>query len=370
MKVALLTSSRADYGIYLPLIKALDNENCFELDIICFGTHLSVLHGETYKQILKDGFSIAYRIETIPIDDSPLAISESIGKTINNFANLWNNTKYDLIIALGDRYEMFAACASSITFGIPIAHIHGGEITLGAIDDVFRNSITQMAQLHYTTTETYKQRVISMKGTDIGVYNVGALSLDNLNSLKLLSIEEIKKLYDIDFKLPTILITFHPETVEFNKNEEYINELIDALDLINGYQFVITMPNSDTMGNLIRKELIKFVNRNQNAIARESFGPIGYLSCMKHCIMMLGNTSSGFVEASYFPKYVINIGERQLGRIQTPNIISCRINKNEIISAVNAYDESILTNIRDFYGDGKASMKIIAILKSHFLEKL
>jgi GDP/UDP-N,N'-diacetylbacillosamine 2-epimerase (hydrolysing) len=365
LKVALLTSSRADYGIYRPVIIELEKDAFFDLHIIAFGTHLSALYGLSMQHIIDDGFEIDHQIDTMPDGDSPLAISAAIGKTATNFSILWNKESYDLIIALGDRYEMFAACAAAIPYNIPIAHIHGGETTLGAIDDAFRNAITQMATFHFATTEKYKQRIIEMKGSELHVYNVGALSVDNLRALKLFSIDQMKERFGIDLSLPSILITFHPETVAFNKNKEYIHQLISALDQIDGYQFIITMPNADTMGNMIREELIKFVEQTPSAIAIESFGTIGYLSCMKYCSMMLGNTSSGFVEAAFFPKYVINLGDRQLGRILTPNIYSCAIQKDEIINAISRYRQADLSQI-NIYGDGTAAYKIASHLRIEF----
>jgi GDP/UDP-N,N'-diacetylbacillosamine 2-epimerase (hydrolysing) len=259
---------------------------------------------------------------------------------------------------------MFAACASVLPFGLPIAHIHGGETTLGAIDDAFRNSITHMATLHFTIANEYYRRVIELKGSDKYVYNVGALSIDNLKTLRLLSIEEFNEQFNIDLKTPSILVTFHPETVNFQMNERYIGELIAAMREFSDYQIVITMPNADTMGNMIREKLIVFIKQNKNAIGVESLGTLGYLSCMKHCSFMLGNTSSGFVEASYFPKYVVNLGRRQLGRLKTENIYNCQLKKNKIIEAVNNYKTFRSPKHIDIYGDGMAANKIISILKS------
>ena len=288
----------------------------------------------------------------------------SIAKTINNFAKIWLKDKYDLVIAIGDRFEMFAACASSIPFNIPIAHIHGGETTKGAFDDCFRHSITQMSNIHFTSTEIYKKRVIELKGSKKNVYNVGALSIDNLKSLNLYSKKQFEKLFNIDISLPSILITFQPETVNFNLNKQYIRILIDALNEIKDYQLIITMPNADTMGNYIRKELEKFINKSSNAIKIENFGTIGYLTCMKYCTMMLGNTSSGFIEASFFPKYVINIGKRQEGRIITPNINTIKINKKEIIKAIQEFKYFKPLKYNRVYGDGQTAKKIITLLKN------
>lgn len=366
MRIALLTSSRADYSIYLPLLKVLKANPFFEVHIIAFGTHLSLKHGETIKQIINDGFDVSITVDNIPDSDTPAAISVAMGKTIINFSRIWDENNFDLIIALGDRYEMFAACASSVPFGVPIAHIHGGEATLGAIDDIFRHSITQMATYHFTASEEYKNRIIALKGSDRNVYNVGALSIDNLSSLPLLSIKEFNQQFNINLSIPSILITFHPETVAYEKNQQYIIELIAALKEITEYQLIITMPNADTMGNMIREQLQIFISESKNAIGVESFGTLGYLSCMKHCTMMLGNTSSGFIEATFFPKYVINIGERQSGRILTGNMRNCKIEKEEILKAVKDFKRKRLPESTNIYGDGNAALKIIEKLISSF----
>lgn len=364
MKIAVLTSSRADYSILYPLLLNLKRDKSFDLNIITFGTHISEKHGKTIELIRKDGFEIKDNFKTNPLTDTPFAISNSIAKTINNFAKIWLKDKYDLVIAIGDRFEMFAACASSIPFNIPIAHIHGGETTKGAFDDCFRHSITQMSNIHFTSTEIYKKRVIELKGSKKNVYNVGALSIDNLKSLNLYSKKQFEKLFNIDISLPSILITFQPETANFNLNKQYIRILIDALNEIKDYQLIITMPNADTMGNYIRKELEKFINKSINAIKIENFGTIGYLTCMKYCTMMLGNTSSGFIEASFFPKYVINIGKRQEGRIITPNINTIKINKKEIIKAIQEFKYFKPLKYNRVYGDGQTAKKIITILKN------
>ena len=364
MKIAVLTSSRADYSILYPLLFKLKKDKYFDLNIIAFGSHLSDKHGRTIEFIKKDGFKISYNFKTNPSTDTPLAISNSIGITISNFAKIWNKQKYDLILAIGDRYEMFAACASSIPFNIPIAHIHGGETTKGAFDDCFRHSITQMSIIHFTATEKYKKRVIELKGHKQNVYNVGALSIDNLKSLKLYSKKAFKNLFNIDITKPSILITFQPETANFQLNKQYIKSLIDALKEIKEFQLIITMPNADTMGNYIRKELEVFIHNTKNAFKIESFGTIGYLTCMKYCSMMLGNTSSGFIEASFFPKYVINLGNRQQGRIITSNISTIKISKNEILMAVRNFKNFKNQEYNGIYGNGQAAKNIISILKN------
>lgn len=364
MKIGLLTSSRADYSIYYPLLKLLNEDPFFDLSIIAFGTHLSKDYGYTIDQIIQDGFLIAEKIETMPQDDSPASISNAIGITVSKFSELWSKSSYDLVLCLGDRYEMFAACVATVPFNIRLAHIHGGEKTLGAIDDCFRHSITHMASVHFTSAEPYRNRVKILKESSKHVYNVGALSFDNLKSLKLLSTNEFLERFKIDLTVKSILITFHPETVSFERNVCYIETLIDVLKGLSGYQYIITMPNADTMGHIIREKLNSFIEETPHAIGIESFGTLGYLSCMKYCSFMMGNTSSGFIEAAFFHKGVINLGARQNGRITTPNIISCEIKKEPMLEAVQKISMIESTGNIKIYGDGNTAGRILSILKS------
>lgn len=370
MKIGILTSSRADYGIYRPLLKELSSDSFFDIHILAFGTHLSEKFGYTISQIREDGYKICSTIETLPDCDRAADIAKSMGKTISGFSEVWSHHSFDLVFALGDRYEMFSAVSSSLPFNVKIAHIHGGETTLGAIDNAFRHSITAMAQIHFTAAEPYKMRVIEITGNSRDVYNVGALSIDSIKKMTLLSINKFKERFGIDLKIPSILITFHPETVEFKKNKQFIEELIAALEELTDYQLIITMPNADTMGLYIREKLQGFAIKNPNALGVESFGSLGYLTCMKHCKLMLGNSSSGFIEAAGFNKPVINLGERQKGRIVTPNIINVQINKRDILESVKkALQYQSLGEI-DIYGDGNAASKIANILKTKYLPVL
>lgn len=366
MRIAVLTSSRADYSIYLPLLKLLKSDSFFDLSIIAFGTHLSEKHGFTLNQILQDGFEVKHKFISIPESDTPKAISDNIANTVKGINEIWENNLFDLVFCLGDRSEMFAACASAVAYNIPLAHIHGGEETTGAIDNVFRHSITHMSKYHFVTTDIYKKRVADLLGNNENVFNVGALSIDNLKNLTFYSQSEFFKRYNIDISVPYILITFHPETVSFEKNNQYIEELINALSQETKYQYIITMPNTDIMGNMIREKLIEFSKINSKVICIENFGTVGYLSCMKHASFMLGNTSSGFVEAAYFPKYVINLGVRQNGRIVTPNIYNCEIKKDSILEAIKAFEEVVFTTSVNIYGNGNAAEKIVAIIKEKY----
>ena len=364
MNLVILTSSRADYGIYLPLLKKLKADDFFKFKIIAFGTHLSVKYGNTIEQIYNDEFDVAYKIETILDTNSPEMISKSMATTIGKFAEVWANEKssLDYILCLGDRYEMFAAITASIPFNIPIAHIHGGETTLGAIDNSFRHSLTAMSKLHFTSTQNHANRVSQIIGTEKQVYNVGALSLDNLFDIDILSVQAFKQKFKIELNNP-ILVTFHPETVAYEKNEQYVDELIAALNVFEK-QILITMPNADTMGDIIRTKLSEFAKHKSNFVIVESLGTVGYFSCLQHCDFVLGNSSSGIIEAASFGKYFINLGARQLGRDCGSNVIHCEIEKDKILNAVQSINKFPVIGKENIYGDGNTANKIISIFKS------
>jgi GDP/UDP-N,N'-diacetylbacillosamine 2-epimerase (hydrolysing) len=366
--ITVLTSSRADYSIYRPLLKVLQEHPEIKLQIIAFGTHTSNDFGYTIDAIKADGFQVELHLPYILDGTSPFSIAQSIAKTVEQFSVIWEKINTDLIICLGDRYEMFSAVTASVPFSIPVAHIHGGETTLGAIDNIFRHSLTHMSRLHFTCTEEYRERVIALTGSRNYVFNTGALSIDNLQSLNLLSITEFRKQFGVDLGNPTLLTTFHPETVSFNRNEEYGKILADSLDeLSDQFQVLITMPNADTMGNVIRNALQGLVARNKEKIfAFENLGTIGYLSAMKHCAMLVGNTSSGFIEASYFPKWVVNLGIRQEGRLLTENIKTIAIEQSEIINTVKSLIQMKVPSLMQPYGKGSAAIEIT----KHVLEFL
>ncbi len=364
MHIAVLTSSRADFGIYLPLLNKLKEDDFFILDIIAFGTHLEEKFGYTIDEILYNGFDVKHRIRTAPLGDSPANIAYSISETTKKFSEFWASNKFDLVFALGDRYEMFAAVTAASPFNVRFAHIHAGETTLGAIDNAYRHCISLLSEYFFVTTESYMQRAIEITHKKKNVFNVGALSIDNLVNLKYLSKQEFKNKFSIDLDKASILSTFHPETINFEKNRDYIHELIEAFKILHkSYQIIITMPNADTMGLMIRDELIEFAKEKENVFLVESLGMQGYLSCMRYCSFLLGNSSSGFVEASYFPKFVLNLGDRQKGRILTANIKSLRIDRNEILAMVKETEESDLDNEGCIYGDGHTAEAIVNIIK-------
>ncbi|HRI26952.1 MAG TPA: UDP-N-acetylglucosamine 2-epimerase [Chitinophagales bacterium] len=370
MNIVLLTSSRADYGIYLPLLRRLEGDDFFNLSIVAFGTHLSEKHGYTLNQILADGFKVVHTVETLPSGDLPADIASAIGLTTLKFAELWAalHRHTHLIICLGDRYEMFAAVCASVPFNLPVAHFYGGETTEGAIDNKFRHAITQMAAYHFTATETYAQKVAAMTGSTQHVYSVGSLSLDNLLSLPLLDANAFFARYGINLHKSTILVTFHPETVQPEQNIFYTQELIKTLTAASAlYQVVITMPNADTMGNIVRTQLLAFAQTQPDRVfAVENFGTQGYFSCMNLVTFLLGNTSSGIIEAASFGKYVINIGNRQQGRACSNNVLHTPINTQSMLAAIDAVEKLPPFTGINIYRQQNVAERVISILKTLF----
>lgn len=365
MRIGILTSSRADFGIYLPLLTKLAADSSFEVKIIAFGTHLSTFHGHTIDQIESSGFKVAYKIESMVLSDSPSAIATAMGLTTIKFADFWNEhgKEFDLVFCLGDRYEMFAAVSAGVPFQIPFAHLHGGETTLGAIDNVFRHGITLASKYHFVATAEYATRVEQLTGAGTGIFYVGALSLDNLSALHLLTTEEFKQKWGIDLSKKTILTTFHPETVAYEANEQHINELVEAIDRLTAYQVLITMPNADTAGNHIRQILIEKYKNNNRVFLVENLGSASYFTAMKYCAFLLGNTSSGIIEAASFGKYVINLGSRQKGRLSGENVIHVPITVEHILKAVHEIENTAQKVNNNIYFNGGATNKVIEILK-------
>lgn len=365
MRVGVLTSSRADYGIYLPLLRKLRDDEFFELSIIAFGTHLSTYHGETITQIYKDDFEVKYKIESLLLTDTAESISTSMGLTTIKFATFWNEhaSDFDLIFCLGDRFEMFSAVIAGIAFNIPFAHLHGGETTLGAIDNIFRHSITMATKYHFVATEAFAERVTQMLDSADGVHWVGALSLDNLDEMELLSVKDFQKIWNIDLSKTTILTTFHPETICHEENISYAQEIVKVVKCNQNYQFLITLPNADTAGSGIRRVFEAELRNLNNVFLIESLGSQSYFTAMKHCSFLLGNTSSGIIEAASFGKYVINLGDRQKGRIHGENVIQTKIELAEIMDVIRRLEQSSIFTGNNIYRKRNSADQIIEILK-------
>lgn len=362
MEIAVLTSSRADFGFYKPLLNILADKKEVHANLIVFGTHLSQAHGYTITDIIDSGYSVFKEIDVIPKGDTPEDIAKTIGNAHIKFADFWAMNHFDLILCLGDRYEMFAAISASIPFNIPIAHISGGEETLGAIDNVYRHSLSLMAKFHFTNTQNNAERVKQITGSTTNIYHTGSLAIDNVNDTKLYNSIEFKEIFNFDLDQPFILFTFHPETVEYEKNKEYA-QIIENLLIDIEYSVLVTMPNADTMGGVIREALHKAADKNKNICLIESLGSKGYYTALKNSILVLGNSSSGIVEAASFSKYVINLGNRQLGRETGDNVINSKIDKDEISKAIKRVQKLPKLDNKNIYGDGNASIKIYEVLK-------
>ncbi|MFA6275889.1 MAG: UDP-N-acetylglucosamine 2-epimerase [Pedobacter sp.] len=366
MKIGILTSSRADFGIYLPLLKKLRADTDFNLNIIAFGTHLSGFHDNTIEIIRSANFEVKYTVESMLLTDSPNAIGTALGLTTVKFADFWKNHKneFDLVFCLGDRYEMFAAVVAGIPFQIPFAHIHGGETTLGAIDNIFRHTISLASKYHFVSTAAHAHRVSELTANKNNIYNVGALSLDNVTDIDLLSTNEFHEKWGIDLNAPTILTTFHPETVAMEENESYARELVKVLNNLTNYQILVTMPNTDTAGSIIRKILIDNFNNSKHVFLIENLGPQSYFTAMKYCSFLMGNTSSGIIEAASFDKYVINLGNRQKGRAYGDNIIQVPINAKEIEKAIRLIEKENTYKGLNIYYKSNTADQIVQVLKA------
>lgn len=341
MKIGILTSSRADFGIYLPLLKRFQNDASVDLEIIAFGTHVSKFHGFTLDQIKEQGLPVKHTIDSMLVGDTPNAISTAYALAALKFAEFWNNNQaFDFIFALGDRYEMAAAVTAAIPYQMKFIHLHGGETTLGAIDNIYRDAISLASSFHFVSAEPFKKRLLDLLGSSYEnkIFVSGSLSLENLVQMELLSKEQFAEKWGIDLDEPTILTTFHPETVDFLSNITLATIAAEVIEkLSHNYQIVVTMPNADTSGTIYRNEFLTVAALNTKIKIIENFGTQSYFTCMKYSEILLGNTSSGIVEAASFGKYVVNVGDRQKGRLAGPNVLHVPFDQQQITDTVYNY---------------------------------
>ena len=376
MKVCVVTGTRAEYGLLYWLMKEIQNDNDLQLQIIATGMHLSPEFGLTYKEIIEKEFKINKKIEILLSSDTPVGISKSMGLAQISFSEAYEDLKPDMIVVLGDRFEIFAAASSALVSRIPIAHIHGGEVTEGAVDEAFRHSITKMSHLHFTSTEEYRNRVIQLGEEPSRVFNVGAMGIENIKRLKLLSREEFEK--SINFKLnkKNILVTFHPVTLENATAKEQFEELLSAIDELENTNIIFTKANADTDGRIINKMIDEYVNKNkEKSVAFTSLGQLRYLSALQFMDAVAGNSSSGIIESPSFKIGTINIGNRQKGRIKAKSVIDCKPKKEEIKKAFEKlYSkefQKMLKNVKNLYEeDGYPSKKIVEVLKKSDLKNI
>ncbi len=367
-KICVVTGTRAEYGLLYWLLKEIESSKELQLQLIATGTHLSPEFGLTYKEIEKD-FSIDKKIEMQLTSDLDVDISKSMGYAQASFAQAFDELKPDIIVVLGDRYEILSAVTSAMILRIPIAHIHGGETTEGVIDEAIRHSITKMSHIHFTANEEYKNRVIQLGEQPDRVFNVGGLGIENISRLELLNRDAFEE--SINFKLnkKNILVTFHPVTLEKNTAKLQFKELLDAIDELEETNIIFTKANSDAGGRAINKMIDNYVAKNNyKSVCFTSLGQLRYLSAMCHVDAVVGNSSSGLIETPSFRIGTINIGDRQKGRIKASSVIDCLPNKTSILDSLkylysNDFQTS-LKNVSNPYGDGEASKKIIKTLES------
>jgi GDP/UDP-N,N'-diacetylbacillosamine 2-epimerase (hydrolysing) len=368
VSIGILTSSRADFGVYKPLLEAFKQDGLITFELIVFGTHLSQQHGYTVQEIIDAGFDNYIEIPTALASDNPEAIATSAALTNMKFASYWslNHNKYDYIICLGDRYEMFSAAIASVPYGIPVIHFYGGDYSEGAIDNVYRNGMTHISTIHFTSTENCAKRVRTMIHDEQIVIPVGILSLESIVNRKLLSKEEFFKKWNIDLNIPTILITVHPETVNPDINTSHAQVIERTLtELHKQYQLVVTMPNSDTSSNVYRKAYSNLETKlKERFYTIESLGLESYLAAMKHSSLLLGNTSSGISEAASFNKYVVNLGNRQKGREAGDNVFNASFEEKEILATVNK-----VSKLGEYFGSNiyyqkNSTRKILQTIKA------
>jgi len=373
-KICIATGSRAEYGLLRRVMLGVKDDPALVLQVIATGMHLSPKFGMTYLEIEKDGFHIDYKVKMLLDSDTPVGITKSMGKGLSGFADALHDLAPDLLVVLGDRFEIFSAASAALIARIPIAHIHGGETTEGAFDEAIRHAITKMSHLHFVAAEEYCRRVIQLGEQPERVFLVGGLGVDAIKKQKLLGRPELEKALDFKLGKKNLLVTFHPVTLEDATSSEQMLELLAALEQLEDIHLVFTMPNADTGSRVLCKMIERFVAKRANARVFTSLGQLRYLSCIKHVDGVVGNSSSGLTEVPSFHKGTVNIGDRQRGRLKAGSVIDCAPDRRSILSAIQKLYaptfKKVLARTRNPYGEGGASEKIVKLLKRYPLEKL
>lgn len=365
--ITVVTGTRAEYGLLKNIMKAIDEDKDLKLQLLVTGMHLSPKYGMTKNDILEDGFTIDEECPILLDYNGKDKNAREISIAISEFIGAFNRLKPDIVLVLGDRYEAFAAATTAMAMNIPIAHIAGGEITEGAMDEQIRHSITKMAHIHFPGVEVYAENIRNMGEENWRVFNVGDSGIENIKLTKMMTPDELKESLGVEVTQDTILATYHPVTLEVDDVENQINNVIDALDKINK-PMIITYPNSDNGGDKIISELDKFAERNSNVHLFKSLGSLRYLSVMKYCGVIVGNSSSALIEAPYLKKPVVNIGNRQQGRLMAENIIQTNYNSDDIYNGIKKafspeFNEFVKT-VESLYGEGSTSEEIVKVLKN------
>ena len=373
-KICIITSSRADYGLLRNLIKKLYKSKKFKYHLSITGTHLSFRHGYTLNEILKDKIPVNSKLGILNFNDSDLGVSKSFSKGVIKFSKLFQKLKPDIIIILGDRFEIFSVAVAATLNKIPIAHIHGGEETVGAIDNVIRHSITKMSHIHFTSTKHYKNRIIQMGENPKYVFNVGALGLEDIRNFDFKPKEYFEKKYNIKFKKKTILVCFHPITLEPRMEKSYVKIILSSLKNFKNINIIFTSPNVDKGYKNIDDKIRIFSKKRKNCFYIKSFGRDDFLSCVKLSSLILGNSSSGIIEAPSLKTISINLGERQKGRIKSNSVIDSKISKQVIEKLIKKYlYKKVEKNKNYFYNpyfQRGSSEKILKVLENIDTKKI
>ncbi|PWK26173.1 UDP-N-acetylglucosamine 2-epimerase (non-hydrolysing)/GDP/UDP-N,N'-diacetylbacillosamine 2-epimerase (hydrolysing) [Arcicella aurantiaca] len=367
-KICVITGTRAEYGLLSPLMKAIQNDDAFCLQILATGMHLSPEFGLTYQQIENDGFEISEKVEMLLSSDTSVGIVKSTGLGMIGYADALNRLKPDWLVILGDRYEAFAVATAAFLMKIPIIHISGGDVTEGATDDALRHSISKMSYLHFATTEEYRKRVIQLGEAPERVFNVGGIGIDNIVKMTLLTHEALSESVNFDLSKPYFLVTFHPVTLESQSSESQFQALLDSFDEFPDYQVLITLPNSDADGRVIIKMIQEYARKNPERVSvHTSLGQLRYLSAIKYAAAVIGNSSSGVVEVASFKVPTVNIGDRQKGRARANTVIDCETTQEEITKAINQAIspefQAFCQTVENIYGKGDTTEQIMEILK-------
>lgn len=368
-KIAVVTTTRAEYGILKPLLVRLFQQSDFETQLIVSGTHLSKEFGYTIDEIEQDQIAISRQIPIYEQTDEELAVSKTMARAMIRFSEYFAEETPNLVIVLGDRTELLGICGAAVVEGIPIAHIHGGELTEGAVDDDIRHAITKMSYLHFPSTEVYRKRIIQMGEEPTRVFNVGALSTENILNEELLSKAALCHELNLDLTQPYVVVTYHPVTRERDCGIHAVKELLQAMEQCSEYQYIITNSNADSGGQTINQLVVEFGEQHDNVRLVTSLGMKRYLSAIKHCAFVMGNSSSGVIEAPVFGVPTVNIGERQAGRLMASTVIQSETDTTSILQAMHQAEQIKSNSSEKLFGDGHTSEKIVAVLREVLMEE-
>ncbi len=365
--ICVITSTRADYGLLRWLMQGIQDDPKLQLQVLVTGMHLSPEFGLTWQAIADDGFAIDSKVDLLLSGDSPAAVAKSMGLGLIGFADAFAGLRPDLIVLLGDRFEIFAAAAAALVARIPVAHLHGGETTEGAFDEAFRHSITKMSQMHFVAHGDYRRRVLQLGEDPAKVWVVGGLGVDTLRRTQLLDRTSLEATLGMSLGLRNLLVTFHPSTLEEGGARAQMQALLDALAQRSDTQLIFTLPNADTQGRELGAMIRAFASQHPNAHVFASLGHVRYLSCVAQVDGVVGNSSSGLLEVPSFRKGTVNIGDRQRGRLKAPSVIDCDPTAAAISQALDRLYapqfQQVLASTVNPYGDGGASEKVLAVIR-------